>query len=327
MALLQRRQLQLGSSRNSSISKNKDHRPEAINEPLWMFSESEGEMDIPAKNPARTFTRQLSKADLHIDTYAEPELHDHYLSSEEEPSPSPDSLRISHDGGLEQGMTMESVIEDTFEDTLEDTLEDPLDQSGSFDSESESESEIAVAVPMTSVGRPRLVNIIKLAPMQSRKRNSSAEQPLPQLLHKRIAALYALSEAEPRTPCPTNEATELIVPKRESRLSTSYPKSVIAEEENAESVDCEERFDCSTLERRPSSCYSAYDPYYLEPPHLVPSYPSSNQSINTRRLKGYTTASISAGWKGITRTWTLGRRSGTQPEAKKRRVSIPIDKE
>ena len=98
---------------------------------------------------------------LRINVNSDYDLHERYMSSEEEPSPSPDSENVSQYG--------------------EDEVEEPLSISREIFNDKENEEpldailevaipEIALAVPIMSIGRPKLIDITNLAPMHKRKR-------------------------------------------------------------------------------------------------------------------------------------------------------------
>lgn len=177
--LLHRRQHQLhpkpstSSWHSVSSSSNRNTR-------LWMVEEAgyenpQKEMDFPSAKLAD----KLSRSNLRIDPYAKADLHDRYLSSEEEASPSPED---------ELGSSKQAHSDD--DDVEEDENEQDHSQSHkksrtssiqTCDSDKEnaiidlfatSTPSLAIAVPILAVGRPKLIDITNLAPMHKRKRST-----------------------------------------------------------------------------------------------------------------------------------------------------------
>ncbi|KAL9609410.1 MAG: hypothetical protein Q9204_009153, partial [Flavoplaca sp. TL-2023a] len=84
MPVFTRRQhIMSDTPRTSSESSTQEH--------IWLvqddFETPRKAMDFPTAN----LNGKLSRHDLRINPYSKPDLHERYMSSEEEPSPSPDS--------------------------------------------------------------------------------------------------------------------------------------------------------------------------------------------------------------------------------------------
>ncbi|KAI4125174.1 MAG: hypothetical protein LQ347_005466, partial [Umbilicaria vellea] len=180
--LLHRRQHQLhpkpstSSWHSVSSSSNRNSR-------LWMVEEAgyenpQKEMDFPSAKLAD----KLSRSHLRIDPYARADLHDRYLSSEEEASPSPDDERAS---GKQADSDENDAEDDGDENENENGSQSHKKSRTSSIQTCESDKEnaiidlfatstpsLAIAVPILAVGRPKLIDITNLAPMHKRKRSS-----------------------------------------------------------------------------------------------------------------------------------------------------------
>lgn len=159
-----------GSPRSSTESN------EGVKEQLWIVDEDyekpQKEMDFPSAQLAKMPLRPKSRQNLlRINTYSKQDLHDRYLSSEEEPSPSPDDGGHSYEDELTQSAP-EVIVDEAI-------VEEALDASGE-----EFQPEIAIAVPIIAYGRPKLIDITNLAPMHKRKRPAKPLLPHPAAKNK-----------------------------------------------------------------------------------------------------------------------------------------------
>lgn len=176
--LLHRRQHQLhpkpstSSWHSVSSSSNRNSR-------LWMVEEAgyenpQKEMDFPSAKLAD----KLSRSNLRIDPYAKADLHDRYLSSEEEASPSPDD---EHASGKQADSDENDVEGENADDSSQSHKKSRTSSIQTCESDKEnaiidlfaiSTPSLAIAVPILAVGRPKLIDVTNLAPMHKRKRSS-----------------------------------------------------------------------------------------------------------------------------------------------------------
>ena len=290
MPVLQRRPANLRTRQNIS-TRGSTESTEAFQEHVIIvedcFEKPYKEMDFPSANACSMSSIPRFKSNLRIDTYSRTELHDRYMSSEEEPSPSPDGEE-SHDEELKHKV---SVI---FTDESSDVF-----------TASECTTEIAIAVPIFSLGRPKLVDITNIASMRKRKQRIPKSQ-APHAASKSIAGRMP-TVAHENTAFPANEAAEvitspaLIAPRqasrrKESRLALTAPDSWILNDE-APLSDDEHYFPVLDVRRTPS--YHDYDPYSLIPPRLV----ASGKVLRVRARSGSSTTNGS--WRGLTRSLSL----------------------
>lgn len=258
------------------------------------------EMDFPSAKSRSMSLTPRSKSKLRINTYSRTELHDRYMSSEEEPSPSPDGEE-SHDEELKHKVSVK------FTDEPSDNL-----------TVSECTAEIAIAVPIFSLGRPKLVNITNIAPMRKRKQRIPKSQ-APHAASKSLAPRMP-TVADENTAFPANEAAEvitspaLIAPRqssrrKENRLALTAPDSWLPNEEAPPSDD-EHYFPVLDVRRTPS--YHDYDPYSLVPPRLV----ASGKVSRDRASSGSSTANGS--WRGLTRSLSLAKKQHSHQQVAKK---------
>ena len=116
------------------------------------------EMDFPSVKSTKMPSRSKSHTALRINTTKQ-DLQDRYLSSEEEPSPSPDDGPHDFDHELKDKP-------DIFIDHLIDVTENI-------------QTEIATPMTILALGRPKLIDITNLAPMHKRKRLAKSPFPHP----------------------------------------------------------------------------------------------------------------------------------------------------
>ena len=276
---------------------------DAMGDQLWVVDEAderpEKEMDVPSTTIDRLPSKKDAQTHLRIDTYSKADLHDRYMSSEEEPSPSPDSDMESNDEELKHKVP-EKVVEATIEPVTAD----------------EYEAEIAIAVPILAM-RPKLVNITNLAPMHKRKRTEKS------VLSRSVvktAALRMPTVTDENKPFVALEATKIVTPeecpqKRKDSLRSLAPDSwlpndgvhIVQEEEE------EDEHYFPDLELRKAPTYNDYDPYSLSPPRLSPrnSYNSSSKkpgSVTRARNSSNPPIIMNSGWRGLTRSMSLAKK-------------------
>ena len=268
----------------------------AMGDQLWVVDEA---YERPEKESASTITGNLpyekdTQKHLHINTYSKADLHDHYMSSEEEPSPSPDSDTERSIDELKHKIS-EKVVEAMTEPVIAD----------------EYEAEIAIAIPIIAM-RPKLVDITNLAPMHKRKR---MEKPMLSRSVGKNAALRTPTVTDGIKPSVTTPKEGLL--KRKDILRPLTPDSWLpdddvrmVQEEEEEDRD-ERRF--PDLDIRKAPTYDDYDPYSLSPPHLSPrnSYNTTNKrpgSVARARYNSNPPISMNNGWKGLTRSMSLAKR-------------------
>ena len=308
MPVLQRRQQMLAPSQGAS---DRDSIDCEEREHLWVVAEDyeqpRKEMDFPTAKLSRQPPRQKSRNTLRINTYARDELHERYLSSEEEPSPSPSEDIKNHDEQVKHKLSKKSAS---------DTVD--------ISEITESKAEIAIAVPIMAIGRPKLIDITNLAPMHKRKR---ASQPLaPQPTSKKLASRVSAMDVENMPSLVRNSADRHVparkpaAPKRKDSLPQMQAPESWLPEEDPESFEVNEHY--FPLDVRPTPAYRDYDPYSLEPPRLSrTNSPTSTNDVVRARVNSNPPLTIStAGWKGLTRSLSMAKRQSTQqqrPTAKK----------
>lgn len=270
-----------------------------MDEHLWIVEEdyetSPKEMGLPSAPLVKIPSRKDSRANLRIDTYTPTGLPERYESSEEEPSPSPDS----------ETEELKHKTRATYSD---------------YDTEStagdEYKTEIAIAVPIF-VGRPKLVDITNLAPMHRRKR---AAKPTLSRTSMKLAASRLPATADENSPFVRQEANvvdiqEDSIPKRKDSLTTlsvDVPNTWLPED--ATVVEEEEDHYFPDLELRNPPTYTDYDPYSLDPPRLSPrnSYQSKAGkkpgSVARARTNSIPPNSVNNGWKGLGRSLSLAKK-------------------
>ena len=266
---------------------------------LWVLDEAHEGSNLPSTTIGRVPSKKDTQNSLRINTYSKTDLHDRYMSSEEEPSPSPDSDTESNE---ELGHKVpDKVVEATTEPVTAD----------------EYEAEIAIAVPILAM-RPKLVNITNLAPMHKRKRTEKSA-------HSRSAvknaALRMPTITDENKPFVALEATKVAtseerLSKRKDSLRSLAPDSWLPDDgvhivQGEEDEEDEHYF--PDLELRKAPTYDDYDPYSLCPPRLSPrnSYNSTSKkpgSVARARNNSNPPITMNSGWKGLTRSMSLARK-------------------
>ncbi|KAG7002282.1 hypothetical protein G7Y79_00027g059740 [Physcia stellaris] len=305
MSVLQRRPAMLGSRRNMSARDSTDSN-ETLREQVVIVGEDyespQKEMDFPYTSFASMSGRAKPRIDLRIKT-SKTELHDRYMSSEEEPSPSADGHQ-SHDEELRHKPSVRFS-----------------DEASHLMRANYSKAEIAIAVPIFSLGRPKLIDITNIAPIQRRKQRipkSQAQHSAFKILATRLPAVV-----NENLPFLANEAAEVVtspasiqpVPasnRSENRHVLTAPDSWLPSDEPVPSED--ERY-ISDLDVRRTPSYHDYDPYSLEPPRLVASAKQSRARGSSGSGAPHANTS---GWKGLTRSLSLAKKQNSHQQAAKK---------
>ena len=320
MPVFTRRQhIMSDTPRTSSDSPTQEH--------IWLvqddFETHRKAMDFPAAN----LNGKLSRQDLRINPYSKSDLHERYMSSEEEPSPSPDSSDA------------ESTASDELKHKSSSRVFAPAEESSIDLSiiESDATTATAVAMPIVAYGRPKLIDITNLAPMQKRKR--AIKQPVgpsTTMAKQTLARTISTPRLSESKPFIANEAAEMLVPaakaasiahkqaamaasrrlKKErmqslSRTPSSAPESWLPEEQESEppysSIEEREYHFPSDLDLN-----ADYGPYNLEPIQPSPQRPAHfPPPPNTRKRNNsnpFTVVTPTTLGKGFTRTWSIAKK-------------------
>ena len=273
----------------------------AMGDQLWVVDEAyewpEKGTESPLKTTCKMPSKKNTQQQLRINTYSKVDPHDRYMSSEEEPSPSTYS-----DTDNEEELKQE-VLEQMVNTTIEPIAAD------------EYEAEIAVAVPIITM-RPKLVDIINLAPMHKRKRRTE-KSALPRSGSKNAA--LRIPTFIDGIQVLVAEATKAATPEerlltRKDNFCSLAPDSWLPDE-NVHIVQEEEEEDehCfPNLELRKAPTYHDYDPYSLRPPRLSPRnlYNTTSKqpgSVARARKNSNPPINMNSGWKGLTRSMILAK--------------------
>ena len=279
---------------------------------LWDVSEDDErpgkEMDLQLAALCRVSLRKDSMNNLRIDTYMQSELPDRYMSSEEEPSPSPDS-ETYHEEELKHKTPL------TYTKETGEAASEPASELSTIE---EYETEVAVAIPIF-VGRPKLVDITNLAPMQKRKRAATEKQMLLRsVLNKASSSISITSEVN--QPLVAPEANKIVASgeenlRREDSLNMPAPESWLPDDVTLvqDHEEEEEELYFPDLELRKPLSYKDYDPYSLNPPRLSPRNSYSKTvpqpgNVTRARNKSSPPTSMNNGWKGLTRSLSIAKK-------------------
>lgn len=272
-----------------------------MGEPLWAVEEDyerpQKEMDFPLTPLGRAPSRKESMNNLRINTYTSSDLHERYMESEEEPSPSPDSDTESNEDGLRHKTPATSTTQ----------------PSESIDVE-EYKAEVAIAVPIMAVGRPKLIDITHLAPMQKRKRTV---KPIRSRSAVKNVASRISAVTEEASPSVAKEVTKVTAPedrtpKRQDSLPVLAPNSWLPDDVTFAQEEDDHYF--PDLELRDPPTYNDYDPYSLDPPRLSPRNSCSGAkkpgSVSRARNNPNSTPPVAMhnGWKGLTRSLSIAKK-------------------
>ena len=266
---------------------------------LWVLDNAyeKTEKDMELSSTKRMPLKKTTPNHLRINTYSKADLHERYMSSEEEPSPGPDSDTESNEEEVNYKIP-EKVAEVITEAVAVD----------------EYEAHIAIAVPILARGSARLVD---LAPMHKRKRTEKSSQFRVAIKN---AALRMPTATDENKPSVAFEAPKPVTPddsnpKRKDSLRSLAPDSWLPED-SVHIVQEEEDDDGNyfpDLELRKAPTYHDYDPYSLSPPRLSPrnSYNSTNKkpgSVARARNSSNTPMAMNSGWRGLTRSMSLAKK-------------------
>ena len=303
MPVLTRRQhIMSDTPRSSTDSSNQDH--------IWLVQEDYEKPQKATDFPSANLNVKMSHQDLRLNTYSKPDLHDRYLSSEEEPSPSPDSsdAESTHSEELKHKSSARVLAPE----------EAPIDFSSI---ESEAQTATAVAMPILAYGRPKLIDIKNLAPMQKRKR--AIKQPVAPSSTLKVRTPVPI-ETHENKPFVANEAAEMVVPLekaadiarkniamaankrlKEQRMRTpvsSAPDSWLPaeDEEQTHSTDDEREY------HFPSDGLG-YEPYVLDPTQRRPT-PANGITRKRNNSNPFTIVNTATIGKGLTRTWSIAKK-------------------
>ena len=349
MPVLSRRQplLDLRSKSTGSITPPDD---DGLKAPLWLLAEEvyeapRKEMDFISSIPARQLKpRSKSRSNLRLSTQAS--LHERYQSSEEEASPSPEGYASSTD---ESSVAQPIKCTSTTSEPADLGIEVPSDTEDELDTLPTTIGGPTVAVKMSilSAGRPKLISISALAPMQKRKR--TALTPVSVSTVRLNNSVSAATPASPTSPSPPRKRSTSVSVKN-TALTTWLPKEVqkeleetmsLSEEEEAEELlhagesdgmysshtganglhaddDEELHFPAEPSPTSPTpTTYAEYDPYSLEPPRLSGSQDYGSRKSSAAVYRPYSVkgdgASIRSSrgkqsWMGFGKSLGLGRK-------------------
>ena len=321
MPILHRRpHQQVLASRPMTLAMPSIENNETMGEPLWAVSEDyerpQKETDFPPLALCRAPSRKESTNNLRINTYMKSDLPDRYLSSEEEPSPSPDSETYEE---AEEELKHKACLThvDEVSESISESISEPVSEPTAEPSAVEEyKTETAVAVPIF-VGRPKLVDITNLAPMHKRKRAATEKQMLLRSAVKKAASSISIKPDE-NSPFVMEEAIQNVtpgeeLPKRKDSLNMPAPDSWLPDDATLVQEDEEEDHYFPDLELRKPLSYKDYDPYSLDPPRLSPrnSYSKNGNrpgSVARARNKSSPPMAMNNGWRGLTRSLSIAKR-------------------
>jgi len=264
------------------------------------------EMDFRPPSLSKIPSRKPSGKHLRISTYTASDLHERYLSSEEEPSPSPDTDHEDPDAQKLKGQS-------------DETAEPHNDETDEPNTTEEFGAKVAIAVPILALGRPKLVDITNLAPMHKRKR--SAEKAILRTTIKHKTTFTAVEKDE-NAPFVTQEAPKIAPPqdyppRPEESLPDPAPETWLPEE--CVHIVHEGDDYPPQLELRQALTYSDYDPFSLDPPRLSPrnsySAPANNKgSVSRARKASRVPPAMSnhPAFKGLGRSLSMAKKQEAQ---------------
>ena len=261
--------IQTRSARNSTDS------TDSMKEPLWVVDDDDNdddeekpqkEMDLAAASFGNMLHAKKSRANLRIETYTPSDLHDRYLSSEEEPSPAPS-----------EDAHPDAEVEPASLEVLEDECPELTDP--------DYKAEIVIAIPVVAYGRPKLIDITNLAPMHKRKRSTqSASLPPLDAIKPAVRAASATTTDENRPGEPKDLAhpTTTVDKKRprlqrKANVSMPAPESWFPEDDPLTMAEDVQHF-FPSLDIRLTPSYGDYEPFCLQPPNLGPSSHNASSS-------------------------------------------------
>jgi len=252
---------------------------------LWIVQENgdhhrQKTMDFPAPRKPALPLGQRQKRLLRVDTYSRPDLHDRYLSSEEEVSPSPDE-------------NFNTVAREESESQVEvDTDPNTIDITSL---EADVMIGIAIVVNLMNVGKPKVIDIPRLAPRHKRRSNDPTKIPLRHRQGSVTSSYSTRSIISLKEVKPTIEPAETLEPEGATAQpdldSPPLPPIDLPTLPEADLAIAHEAamLEFPGLDIRPTPSYRDYDPYLLDPPRL---YPQSHRS----RLRANSGSGFA--WKG-----------------------------
>lgn len=267
MPVLNRRHQVLGPRYGASALTSPESY-EGLKEQLWIVDEdyekSQKEMDFPS---AKLSSRQKSRNKLRINTYSKQELHDRYLSSEEEPSPSPD----------DDGQKYEEALKEKPGDIFMD--DDELDQALE-----EIKAEIAIAVPILACGRPKLIDITNLAPMHKRKRLAKPSYPHSAAKHQ-VTSRTATATLAFSSPAPDENRPQPGHHTQQSEAATepATPRTLVVSSTPTPSVRQLKRKESFSIPAPESWLPEADDEEDEAPKHRIPTVTSRHRKHTYNR--------------------------------------------
>ncbi|KAI9879330.1 MAG: hypothetical protein M1830_008851 [Pleopsidium flavum] len=274
MPVVSHRQHRLGSAACRNSTSSYSSTGSGRDGQLWIVQENgdhhrQKTMDFPAPRKASVTAGQKSRKHLRLDTYSKPDLHDRYLSSEEEVSPSPHE---NFDIVSREDSTIR-VEQGSNNDYVHIT---PL--------EAEVMTGIAIVVNIINVGKPKVIDIPRLAPRQKR-RSSNAAKPPSHPAHGSVTSQYSTKSAAVSVSCyPANEAVEVkmggegTISPREDSLPDPQPNLPLLPQVDFAIAHEASLLEFPGLDIRPTPSYRDYDPYLLNPPRLHSQYQRSLRS-------------------------------------------------
>ena len=274
MSIRAARQYSLSDTNMTRIS---DHDTVAVHDALSEHAWALDDLDHSSKDanlftgPVRKpFSRKRSLNDWRSSTLSQPDLRDRYDSSEEEPSPSPDSETGSQFDDQENDEP-ENEGRDSVEFFEEGNDTDKDEDNSALMHYEDAQPELAIAVPILAMGRPKLVDITSLAPIHKRKRSTDSQNTITRI-PSGARAIIPLASPEQSTPY------------QERSFSITTPNSwlpddseILPETQQEDAVNEGEEHP-SDLRLQDTPTYSDYDPYSLNPPRLSPIPPLSTPS-------------------------------------------------
>ena len=336
MPILNRRQPSLDLRKTANARDSTDSN-QSSKERLWWASD---ELERPTKDVHYSSTKLSKKSVNNLRLKTEPELHDHYQSSEESASPSPDDYQSdSNDDSILENDNRDEK-EDEKQGDLKDDIVDP--SSSVYDFLDTSFPTIYSIVDATSikvihVGRPKLVTITNSAvPVPPQKR---IQRPASTRLaaHKRLTSLdenmpYPGPSSSISTQSYTTAPSPSVIPAHNQSLrrmpSHPQPDTWLPESVSSPTESISDHYFPDHSPDRTS--YEDYDPYHLDPPHLQrdsSSLRNSSSSLSyfyqghsrnqSQASLGVPQATKNKGaerWRGIARG--LGRTKATKGKAK-----------
>ena len=262
---------------------------------------SDSEMDLPRHKLANLPSRQKSRHELKLAT-SSPVLHQQYQSDEEQPSPVPEDVddgdgESEYLSYSEEDYETESEEDFDFEDDFDTPIALPVVYVAAVE---------AVAMPIHSVGRPRFVDLPKLAPVAKRtvpiSRPESASfttmrrfkapapttvrasvieplfEPVKPVLTRNFSTPLQRHESESSAPSQTysgSSPSSSIPSLTSDRISDMDEADLLIREsdeiqERSRNILAGTEWDTALESQIPTS-YEEYDPFALQPPTLAPS--------------------------------------------------------